>query len=169
MIWARAAGQRQDRSSAETAGQIHYQHIFTSHALGSVRGMVRDLTAQLWSNPSSTPVYVEQNRGFREGALVGSFTIENEHHTLKFGGDLRVNDIRERFRLAEPDDLPEFKLDFNDRQRCPRLYSSKTIFDGKPQLVDLNGSLSSLDSRHGIESARRLATTFGADSFESEL
>jgi hypothetical protein len=112
-----AAGQRQDRTSAETAGQIHYQHVFSPHALGSVRGMVRDLTAKLWSNPLSTPVCVEQNRGFREGALVGSVTIENEHHTLKFGGDLRVTDIRESFRLAEPEDLPEFKLDFNDRRR----------------------------------------------------
>ena len=112
-----AAGQRQDRSSGETAGQFQYQHTFSSHALGSVRGMVRDLTAKLWSNPSSTPVYVEQNRGFREGALVGSFTIENEHHTLKFGGDLRLSDLRETFRLAEPDELPKFDLDFNDRRR----------------------------------------------------
>ena len=51
-----AAGQRQDRSSAETAGQVHYQHTFSSHALASVRGMVRDLTAKLWSNTLSTPV-----------------------------------------------------------------------------------------------------------------
>ena len=111
------AGQRQDRSSAETAGQVHYQHTFSRHALGSVRGMVRDLTAKLWSNTLSTPVYVEQNRGFREGALVGSFTIENEHHTLKFGGDFRINNIRESFRFAEPDELPEFDLDFNERRR----------------------------------------------------
>jgi hypothetical protein len=112
-----AAGQRQDRTSAETAGQVHYQHAFSSRALASVRGMVRDLTAKLWSNPLSTPVYVEQNRGFREGALAANFTVESERHTLKFGGDFRVNNIRESFRFAEPDDLPEFKLDFNDRQR----------------------------------------------------
>lgn len=112
-----AAGQRQDRSSAETAGQIHYQHNFTPRAVGSVRGMTRDLTAKLWSNPLSTPVYVEQNRGFREGALLGSFTIEHERHTLKFGADLRINQIRESFRYAEPDELPEFELDFNDRRR----------------------------------------------------
>jgi hypothetical protein len=112
-----AAGQRQDRSSAETAGQIHYQHIFSSHALATVRGMVRDLTAKLWSNPSSTPVYVEQNRGFREGALAGTFTIESEHHTVKVGSDLRVNSIREKFRFAQTGNLPTFDLDFNDRRR----------------------------------------------------
>lgn len=112
-----AAGQRQDRSSAETAGQVHYQHSFSSRALASVRGMVRDLTARLWSNPLSTPVYVDHNRGFREGAVIGSLTIDSEHHTLKFGADLRMSNIRERFRFAEPDELPEFDLDFSDRRR----------------------------------------------------
>jgi hypothetical protein len=112
-----AAGQRQDRRSGETAAQAHYQHTFSSRALGSIRGMVRDLSSELWSNPLSTPVYVEQDRGFREGALIGSVTIENERHTLKFGGDLRVNNIRENFLLAEPDELPGIDLDFHDEQR----------------------------------------------------
>jgi len=112
-----AASQRQDRRSSETAGQIHYQHVFSSRALMTMRGMVRDLTAQLWSNPQSTPVFVEQDRGFREGALIGGVTIEDERHTLKFGGDLRVNRIRERFLLAEPDELPEFDVSFDDRER----------------------------------------------------
>jgi len=112
-----AAGQRQDRSSTETAGQVHYQHTFSSRAVGSVRGMVRDLTAKLWSNTLATPVYVDQDRGFREGAVIGSFTLDSEHHTLKFGSDLRINSIRESFRFAEPDELPEFDLDFRDRQR----------------------------------------------------
>jgi hypothetical protein len=111
------AGQRQDRRSAETAGQVHYQHTFSSRMLGSVRGMVRDLTAELWSNPLSTPVYVEQDRGFRESAVIGDLTFENEHHTVKLGGDVRTNNIREQFGLAEPDELPELDLDFHDRQR----------------------------------------------------
>jgi hypothetical protein len=112
-----AAGQRQDRSTAETAGQVHYQHTFSSRTLASVRGMVRDLTAKLWSNPFSTPIYAEQDRGFREGAVIGTLTVESESHTLKLGGDVRINNIRESFRFAEPDELPEFDLDFRDRQR----------------------------------------------------
>jgi hypothetical protein len=111
------AGQRQDRSTAETAGQVHYQRTFSASTLGSVRGMVRDLTAKLWSNTLSTPVYAEQDRGFREGAVIGSVTVEHERHTLKFGGDIRVNDIREQFRSAEPDELPEFDVDFAEQQR----------------------------------------------------
>ena len=112
-----AAGQRQDRRGGETAGQIHYQHTFSSRALGSLRGMVRDLTSELWSNKFSTPVYVQQDRGFREGVVMSDVTFENEHHTLKFGGDLRVNSIRERFLLAKPDELPDIGLDFRGNRR----------------------------------------------------
>jgi outer membrane receptor for Fe3+-dicitrate len=112
-----AAGQRQDRSSAETAGQVHYQRPFSSRALVSVRGLVRDLTAELWSNTLSTPVFAGQNRGFREAAVISSLTIKSEHHTLKLGGDLRINNIRESFRFAQPDELPEFDIDFNEHQR----------------------------------------------------
>lgn len=111
------AGQRQDRRSGETAGQIHYQHTFSTRSLVSLRGMVRDLTSELWSNEFSTPVYVQQDRGFREGAVTGDITIESERHTFKFGADLRVNSIREGFLLAEPDELPEIDLDFRDQRR----------------------------------------------------
>jgi hypothetical protein len=112
-----AAGQRQDRSAREVAGQVHYQHAFSSSMLGSVRGMVRDLRGRLWSNELATPVYVDQDRGFREGAVIGAMTFESERHTLKIGGDLRINQIRESFRFAEPDELPNFDIDFRDRRR----------------------------------------------------
>ncbi len=111
------AGQRQDRRASETAGQVHYQRAFSSRTLASVRGMLRDLTAELWSNALATPVHVAQDRGFREGAVVADLTVENEHHTVKLGGDLRLNDIREQFQLAEPDELPQLDIDFRDSRR----------------------------------------------------
>jgi hypothetical protein len=111
-----AAGQRQDRRSSETGFQAHYQRVLSSRSVATVRGMFRDLTAKLWSNPQSTPVHVEQNRGFREGAVNGGFTLETDRHTLKFGGDVRSSRLRERFRLAEPDELPEFDVDFDDSE-----------------------------------------------------
>jgi hypothetical protein len=116
-----AAGQRQDRRSGETAGQVHYQRTLSSRMLGSVRGMVRDLSSELWSNTLSTPVFVDQNRGFREGAVIGNITMENERHTLKFGADTRLNSIRERFRFAEPDELPDFDVDFRDQRRSSEI------------------------------------------------
>lgn len=111
------AGQRQDRRASETAGQVHYQHTFSARSLGSVRGMVRDLTSRLWSNEFAVPAYVLQDRGFREGAALADLTLESERHTFKLGGDLRVNDIRERFQLAEPGGLPDFDIDFFEARR----------------------------------------------------
>jgi hypothetical protein len=111
-----AAGQRQDRRSSETGWQAHYQRVLSSRTVATLRASFRDLTARLWSNPESTPVYAAQNRGLREGAVSGTVTMESELQTLKFGGDVRVNRLRERFRLAEPDQLPAFDLDFDDRE-----------------------------------------------------
>lgn len=111
------AGQRQDRRSSETAGQVHYQHVFSDRVLATARGMLRDLSAALWSNPLSTPVYVTQDRGFREGAIVGAITVDTDRSTLKFGGDFRSSALREQFALAEPDEFPELDIDFRGRRR----------------------------------------------------
>ncbi|MDE0123935.1 MAG: TonB-dependent receptor [Bryobacterales bacterium] len=110
------AGHRQDRSSSESAGQLHFQRTLSRRSLLSVRGMVRDLTSELWSNELSTPVYVLQDRGFRERAVMGDITIDSESHTIKIGGDLRFSALREAFQMAEPDELPEFDLDFHSRR-----------------------------------------------------
>ena len=113
-----AAGQRQDRRSSETAGQVHYQHAFGDTALATLRGMVRDLSSLLWSNPLATPAWVNQDRGFREGALIGNVTVEHgEAHTFKFGGDVRVSDVREMFQITDPQKLPAVDINFQKTQR----------------------------------------------------
>jgi hypothetical protein len=112
-----AAGQRQDRRSSETAGQVHYQHVFSDRVLATARGMLRDLRAELWSNPLATPVHVTQDRGFREGAILGALTVDSRSSTLKIGGDFRSSALREQFALAEPDELPELDIDFHGRRR----------------------------------------------------
>ena len=112
-----AAGQRQDRRARETAGQVHYQGAVRSSVLVSVRAMVRELTSALWSNEQSTPVWVQQARGFRDGAFMGDVTFNGERHTVKAGGDLRINWVRERFALSESGVLPAVDLDFRDRRR----------------------------------------------------
>jgi hypothetical protein len=113
-----AAGQRQDRSLAETSGQVHYQRVFSPGVLASVRGMVRDLDARLWSNTLATPVYARQDRGFLEGAVIATLTIEGEHNTVKLGGDVRVNNVRESFAFTTGGSLDRFDLDFAGRGRA---------------------------------------------------
>lgn len=91
------AGQRQDRGSDESDGQISYQHVFSPNLLGAVRGMVRDVGADLWSNPLATPIYAQQNRGFREGFFSGNLSGHNGRHEWKIGADARFSDLHESF------------------------------------------------------------------------
>ncbi|MDE2926286.1 MAG: TonB-dependent receptor [Acidobacteriota bacterium] len=116
-----AAGQRQDRRMGEMAGQIHYQRTISPSTLGSIRGMIRDLSSELWSNPLATPVHVQQDRGFREAAVVGGITVDHHRHTLKFGGDVRINDIRETFLLSAPGELSRPDLAFQEERRSTEL------------------------------------------------
>jgi hypothetical protein len=111
------AGQRQDRRSGETGLQVHYQRTVSSNMLGSVRGMFRDVSSELWSNPQATPVYAQQDRGLREGAVIADLTIERERHTVKFGGDVRISDIRENFQAGDPVDLPDLEVAFDGEER----------------------------------------------------
>jgi hypothetical protein len=111
------ARQRQDRFSGETAVQLHYHRVLNPRTLGSFRFMYRDLSALLWSNPQSTPVRVEQDRGLTESVFVGDLTVEGENHTLKFGADLRLNDVREEFRYGETASFPDFEVDFQDARQ----------------------------------------------------
>ena len=111
-------GQRQDRRGAETAGQIHYQHVFSPRVLGSLRGMVRDVGAELWSNALAIPVFTEQDRGFTEGVVLAAVTIEAERNTMKFGGDYRTNDLRERFFFRQTGTLDPDGFHFHETLRA---------------------------------------------------
>jgi hypothetical protein len=91
------AGQRQDRTTADTGGQIAYSHVLSPEVLFDVRGSVRDVDARLWSNPLSTPIAPWQSRGFRESYAAGSLSSQFGMHALKFGGDVLFRSIDERF------------------------------------------------------------------------
>lgn len=110
-------GQRQDRRGEETAGQVHYQHVFSPRTLGEARGMVRDVAAELWSNALATPVFTEQDRGFREGVVSGAMTVEAERNTIKFGADYRTNDLREQFFFRRTGIVDPAGFRFNETLR----------------------------------------------------
>jgi len=65
--------QRQDANSEETSGQIYFQHSISPTLFLSLSGSVRDSNFILHSNDLSTPVIVNQNRGYREGYVRGDF------------------------------------------------------------------------------------------------
>jgi hypothetical protein len=92
-----AAGQRQDGSNAETMGIVSYQHVFSSNALGAVRGMVRDTENDLTSNPESTPVIAFLHNNFREGYFTGSISVHHGRHEWKAGVESDVYFLHENF------------------------------------------------------------------------
>ena len=92
-----AAGQREDRRNEESAGQISYQHIFSSALVGSLQARVRDLSAGLTSNAQSTPIEAFQDRGFRDGYVSGSVNAQLGRHDLKAGADAIYSSIHEKF------------------------------------------------------------------------
>jgi len=90
-------GQRQDRGNREFAGQVSYQHVFSPQVMSTVQGRVRDLEADLTSNPLSTPIEVFQDRGFREGYLSGTVSAALKHHEIKAGADVIYSFVHEAF------------------------------------------------------------------------
>jgi len=91
------AGQRQDRTAAETMGQVSHMHQFSPNVILQVRGMVRDTNARLWGNRLSTPILPDQDRGFREGYAGGSVSVSHGAHDLKFGADALFSTVHENF------------------------------------------------------------------------
>src|SRR5258708_6929638 len=116
------AGQRQDRGSNETAGQFSYQHVFSPSVVGDLRGMVRDLSADLWSNSLATPIIVSQDRGLRESYLKGTTSAHLGRHEWKAGVEADFGSISEAlsYRITDRSqfdpDTPR-RFSFADRRQ----------------------------------------------------
>ena len=91
------AGQRQDRTNAESAGQFSYQRILSDSAVADVRGYVRHVDASLWSNRQATPMRAEQRRAFREGYVKATVAGRRGIHEWKLGGDAVIGRLDEHF------------------------------------------------------------------------
>jgi len=98
------AGQRQDRRSRERSAQAAWSHVFSPRLLLNVRVAATDLSADLWSNPASTPIVVSQQRGFRREYTKASLSVQAGTHELKVGGDLAHAPVHEalQYRITDP-------------------------------------------------------------------
>jgi hypothetical protein len=92
-----AAGQRETADNIETMGVASYQHVFSSHAVMDVRGMVRDNSNSFNSNAESTPIEVFQHNRFREGYFKSTVTINHGRHEWKAGVESDNTFLHERF------------------------------------------------------------------------
>jgi TonB-dependent Receptor Plug Domain len=95
--------QRQDIANHETSGQIFFQHTISPSLFLSFSGSVRDASATLASNPSSTPVIVSQYRGYREGYFRGDLAGHKGHHDWKAGGDSIFSAVHEALQYVITD------------------------------------------------------------------
>ncbi|MBV9268051.1 MAG: TonB-dependent receptor [Acidobacteriaceae bacterium] len=98
------AGQRQDRSTPESAGQLGWAHTFSADMLLNVRASVEDLAANLGSNPFSVPIIAAQQRGFRRSYANAMLSWDKKHHDLKFGADALYTPVTEalQYTITDP-------------------------------------------------------------------
>ncbi len=132
------AGQRQDRDSRETTAQFSYQRTFAAPLLFDVRGMVRGVSAALRSNPESTPIVAEQDRGFREVYVKAAIAGHAGVHEWKAGGDVNVGRVRERFayritdaEVFDPETPATFSFDERGDDREHALFVQDRIRRGR--------------------------------------
>ncbi len=127
-----AAGQRQDGDNFETMGIVSYQHVFSSNALGAVRGMVRDVSSDLTSNAQSTPLIAFLHNGFREGYFNGSVSVHHGRHEWKAGVESDALFLRENFSdiITDPTRFdPGTPASFTFRGSRPDLEQSAYVQD----------------------------------------
>ena len=116
------AGQRQDRQSFASSAQFSYQHIFSPNVLGNFRAMVRDITADFWSNDLSTPMIAGQDRGYHEEYAKGTISVHEGKHEFKFGGEADFAQIEEalNYLITDPTQFdPATPLAFNFYEHAP--------------------------------------------------
>jgi hypothetical protein len=80
-----AAGQRDVAGNFETMGIVSYQHIFSPNVLADFRGMVRDNSNDLISNPNATPIMAFLHNHFKEGYFNASVSVHHGVHEFKAG------------------------------------------------------------------------------------
>ncbi len=99
-----AAGQLQNRNAPEDLGQAAWTHEFSAQMLFNIRAVVEDLSANLWSNPFSTPIIAAQQRGFRRTYLNTSLSAHYGRHDINIGGDAIYAPVTEalQYQITDP-------------------------------------------------------------------
>ena len=96
-------GQLQTGDNFETVGSVAYQHVFSSNAIGSLRGMARDNSNDFYSNPSSWPLIATQHNYFKEIYFNGSVSVHHGRQEWKAGVESDATFLHENFNYVMPD------------------------------------------------------------------
>lgn len=96
-------GQKQTSDNFETIGIISYEHIFSDHTMGTVRGMSRDNSLDFYSNPASWPVNITQHNEFKDVYFNGSITADFGHQVWNAGIETDNKFLHENLSYLIPD------------------------------------------------------------------
>jgi outer membrane receptor for Fe3+-dicitrate len=96
-------GQLQTGDNFETIGSASYQHVFSSDAIGVLRGMARDNSNDFYSNPSSWPLIATQHNDFKEIYFNGSLSIHHGRQEFKAGIESDAVFLHENTSYLIPD------------------------------------------------------------------
>lgn len=91
------AGQDARQRLRDNSQNISYQHIFSPNAVGQISVFNRYGTAELTSNPLSTPVVAFQDRTLQNYGGLASLSLTRGTHNIKFGGQVTITPIEENF------------------------------------------------------------------------
>jgi outer membrane cobalamin receptor len=129
-----AVGQRQDRTSGEQSVQGVWSRVVSDGAVLDVRASFSDLSAAFASNAASTPIIVNQQRGFSRSYAKGALAAHAGRHDLKFGGDFARSPVhealdyeitdREFFGLAT---APSFEFADQQTETDAALFAQDTV------------------------------------------
>ena len=140
-------GQLQNGDNFETIGSISYQHVFSSDAIGSLRGMARDNSNDFYSNPASWPVIATQHNDFKEIYFNGSLSVHHGRQEFKAGVESDAIFLHENTSYVIPD-----CADPNDPQ-CP--INLGILDSGAPSFAFV-GSRPDLEQSAYVQDAIRL-------------
>ncbi|MFZ0479583.1 MAG: TonB-dependent receptor [Terriglobales bacterium] len=96
-------GQQQTGDNFETMGSVSYQHIFSSEAIASLRGMARDNSNDFYSNPESWPLIATQHNDFKEIYFNGNVSIHHGRQEWKAGVESDAIFLHENTSYVIPD------------------------------------------------------------------
>lgn len=140
-------GQLQTGDNFETMGSISYQHIFSSDAIGSLRGMARDNSTDFSSNPASWPLIATQHNDFKEIYFNGSVSIHHGRQEWKAGIESDNIFLHENTSYVIPDCANP------DDARCP---INIGILDAGAATFAFTGSRPDLEQSAYVQDAIRL-------------
>jgi outer membrane cobalamin receptor len=131
------AGQRQDNRLRETAAQASYQRVLSASAVLDVRASARNVDTSLRSNEFATPIYVTQDRGFREFYVKSAVAGHHGIHEWKAGVDAIFATLDESFAYRVTDDeafdddtAPSFSFEDEAPDREQALFAQDEIRSG---------------------------------------